>query len=181
MESLEFNKIAGAVLATGLLVLGLKNFGSELFHSETPEKPGYAIEVAATPSADGGGAAAPASEPLPVLLAKADIEKGMGTAKACLACHAFEKGGANKVGPHLWDIVGRKMGSAEGFAYSEGFKAMGDKPWDFDSLNTWLKAPKEFIKGTKMAFAGITKDQDRANVLAYLDSLSDSPKPLPKP
>ena len=180
MESLEFNKIAGAVLATGLLVLGLKNFGSELFHVETPEKQGYAIEVATTTPTD-GAVAAPASVPLPILLAKADVEKGMGTAKACLACHAFEKGGANKVGPHLWDVVGRKMGSAEGFAYSEGFKAMGDKPWDLEALNTWLKAPKEFVKGTKMAFAGITKDQDRANVIAYLNSLSDAPKPLPKP
>ncbi len=179
MESFEFNKIAGAVLATGLLVLGLKNFGSELFHAETPEKPGFIIEVAQ--AATTGGGAEVKAEPLPVLLAKADIDKGMGTAKACLACHAFEKGGANKVGPHLWDIVGRKMGAAEGFAYSEGFKAMGDKAWDLESLNTWLKAPKEFIKGTKMAYAGITKDQDRANVLAYLNTLADAPKPLPAP
>lgn len=184
MESLEFNKIAGAVLATGLLVLGLKNFGSEVFHAEAPEKPGFIIEVAqaaATGGTSAAGGAEVKSEALPVLLAKADVEKGMGTAKACLSCHAFEKGGANKVGPHLWDIVGRKMGAAEGFAYSEGFKAMGDKAWDLDSLNAWLKAPKEFIKGTKMAYAGITKDQDRANVLAYLNTLADAPKPLPAP
>ena len=179
MESFEFNKIAGAVLATGLLVLGLKNFGTELFHAETPEKPGYVIEVASATQGDGG--AAPVAVPLPVLLAKADPDKGMAAAKACAACHDFTKGGPTKVGPNLWDIVGRKMGTAPGFAYSESFKAMGNNPWDFDSLNKWLYAPKEFIPGTKMAFGGIHNDQDRANVLAYLDSLSDSPQPLPKP
>ena len=179
MESLEFNKVAGAILATGLLVLGLKNFGTELFKTEAPEKPGFAVEVAQAATTAGAGDVK--AEALPVLLAKADVEKGMGVAKACLSCHSLEKGGANKVGPHLWDVVGRKMGSAEGFAYSEGFKAMGDKAWDLESLNLWLKAPKEFIKGTKMAYAGITKDQDRANVLAYLNTLSDAPKELPKP
>lgn len=179
MSSLEFNKIAGAVLATGLLVLGLKNFGSELFKTEAPEKPGYAIEVAQVATTD--AAAAVKAEPLPVLLAKADIGKGMAGAKACAACHNFEKGGANKVGPALWNVVGRKMGSADGFTYSDGFKAMGDKPWEFDALDAWLKAPKEYIPGTKMAFGGIRNDQDRANVIAYLDSLSDAPQPLPKP
>ena len=178
MKSLEFNKIAGAVLATGLLVLGLKNFGSELFKTEAPEKPGYAIEVAQVATTD--AAAAVKAEPLPVLLAKADIGKGMAGAKACAACHNFEKGGANKVGPALWNVVGRKMGSADGFTYSDGFKAMGDKPWEFDALDAWLKAPKEYIPGTKMAFGGIRNDQDRANVIAYLDSLSDAPQPLPK-
>lgn len=179
MESFEFNKIAGAVLATGLLVLGLKNIGAELFHAESPEKPGYAIEVSATTPT--GGGAAPVAVPLPVLLAKADKEKGLAAVKACAACHDFTKGGPNKVGPNLWDIVGRKMGTAPGFAYSDSFKAMGDKPWDFEALNKWLNAPKEFIPGTKMAFGGLHKDEDRADVLAYLDSLSDSPKPLPKP
>ena len=179
MKSLEFNKIAGEVLATGLLVLGLKNFGSELFKTEAPEKPGYAIEVAQAATTD--AAAAVKAEPLPVLLAKADIGKGMAGAKACVACHNFEKGGANKVGPALWNVVGRKMGSADGFTYSDGFKAMGDKPWEFDALDAWLKAPKEYIPGTKMAFGGIRNDQDRANVIAYLDSLSDAPQPLPKP
>jgi cytochrome c len=178
MSSLEFNKIAGAVLATGLLVLGLKNVGSELFKTEAPEKPGLMIAVAEAQTADAGTAAV---VPLPVLLAKADVSKGMAGSKACAACHNFEKGGANKVGPHLWDVVGRKVGSAEGFVYSDGFKAMGDKAWDLEMLDAWLKAPKEYIKGTKMAYAGIRNDQDRANMVAYLNSLSDAPKPLPQP
>jgi cytochrome c len=181
MESFEFNKIAGAVLATGLLVLGLKNLGGEVFRTEAPEKPGMIIEVSDAQATDGAAAPAAAAVPIAVLLAKADPAKGMATAKACAACHNFEKGGANKIGPALWDVVERPMGSAPGFAYSEGFKAMGNKPWDYEALNTWLMAPKEFIKGTKMSFAGIHKDEDRANVIAYLASLSDSPKPFPKP
>jgi cytochrome c len=185
MDSLEFNKMAGAVLGTALLVLGLKTFGGEIFRTEAPEKPGMNIEVAeATPAAaagaDSGGAATPALS-LGTLLAKADAAKGQATAKACGACHVFDKGGANKVGPHLWDIVQRPIGSAENFAYSEGFKAMNGKVWGYDELNAWLKAPKEYIKGTKMAYAGISKDQDRANLIAYLASLSDSPKPFPAP
>ncbi|MDE2445320.1 MAG: cytochrome c family protein [Alphaproteobacteria bacterium] len=180
MESFEFNKIAGAVLATALLVLGLKNFGSELFRAETPEKPGFAIQVAEVGKTAGDGAA-PAAVPLPVLLAKADKDKGMASAKACAACHDFTKGGPNKVGPALYGVVGRKIGSEAGFAYSDGFKAMADKPWNFDELDAWLKAPKEYIKGTKMAFAGISNAQDRANVILYLNSLADTPVPLPKP
>jgi cytochrome c len=178
MESFEFNKIAGAVLATGLLVLGLKNFGSELFKTEAPEKPGFAIAVAETQPADGGAAAA---APLPVLLAKADVGKGTAGAKACAACHSFEKGGANKVGPALWNIIGRKKGSVEGYAYSDAFKALGDAPWDFETMSKWLAAPKAMVPGTKMAFGGIRNDQTRADVIAYLNSLSDAPQPLPKP
>jgi cytochrome c len=179
MESLEFNKVAGAFLATGLLVLGLENLGSEVFHTEAPEKPGFIIEVAETPAAGAGTSAA--AVPIATLLVKADPAKGAAAAKACAACHSFDKGGANKVGPHLWDIVERPMGAAEGFAYSEPFKAMGSKPWGYEELDAWLKAPKEFIKGTKMSFAGIKSDEKRADLIAYLASLSDAPKPFPKP
>ena len=181
MDSFEFNKIAGAILGTGLLVLGLQNLSSGLFHSEKPEKPGYAIAIADPAAAGAKPAEAAAAVPIATLLAKADAAQGANTAKACQACHAFEKGGANKVGPHLWDVVGRPMGSVADFSYSESFKAMGGKPWDYEALNTWLYAPKEYIKGTKMAYAGIKKDTDRANVIAYLASLSDAPKPLPAP
>jgi cytochrome c len=180
MESLEFNKIAGAVLATGLLVLGLKNLSAEVFHTEAPEKPGFVIAAAEAPAATDDGKPA-VVVPIAQLLAKADPAKGMGVAKACQACHSFDKGGANKVGPALWDVVERPMGEAAGFAYSDGFKAMGNKPWDFDALNAWLIAPKEYIKGTKMGFSGIKNDESRANLIAYLASLSDAPKPFPKP
>ena len=181
MVHIERNKIFGAVLGTGLLVFALKIVGGGLFHDEKPEKAGFAIAGATVQNADTKPAADAPVVSLAVLLTKADKDKGMGTAKACLACHSVDKAGANKVGPHLWDVVGRPMGTAEGFAYSEGFKAMGGKNWGYDELNTWLTAPKEFIHGTKMAYAGISKAEDRANVLAYLATLSDSPKPFPKP
>jgi cytochrome c len=151
-----------------------------MFHGEEPAKPGYIIAVAET-TADGKPAEAAAVVPLGILLAKADKDKGMAKAKACMACHDFSKGGPNKVGPNLWDVVGRPMGAAPGFAYSAGFKAMGGKNWGYDELNTWLLAPKEYIKGTNMSYSGIHKDEERANVLAYLASLSDAPKPFPKP
>ncbi len=181
MVHIERNKIIGAILGTGLLVFALKIVDDGLFHEEKPEKAGFAIAVTTAPTGDAKPAADAPVVPLGVLLAKADKDKGMATAKACLACHSVDKGGANKVGPHLWDVVGRPMGTAEGFTYSEGFKAMGGKNWGYDELNTWLTAPKEYIHGTKMAYAGISKAEDRANVLAYLASLSDSPKPFPKP
>jgi cytochrome c len=181
MDSFEFNKIAGAVLGTALLVLGLKNFGGELFHTEAPEKPGMVIAVEDAAPADTGGGAVVAALSIGTLLAKADVTKGAGVAKACAACHSVDKGGANKVGPALWDVVGRPIGASAGFAYSEGFKAMAGKNWTYEDLNAWLKAPKEFVKGTKMSYAGVKKDQDRADLIAYLASLSDAPKPFPAP
>jgi cytochrome c len=182
MDSFEFNKIAGAVLGTLLLVLGLKNLSGVVFHNEAPEKPGFMIAAA---EADTGGAkpadAAPAV-PIATLLASADVAKGQATAKACAACHDFTKGGPNKVGPNLWDIVERPVGSEAGFAYSDALKTtMHDKTWTYDALNTWLLSPSADVKGTKMSFAGVKKDQDRANVIAYLATLSDSPKPFPAP
>ena len=182
MDSFEWNKIAGAVLGTGLLVFGLKLVGGGIFGGEAPAKPGFAIAVAEAQTTEVKPAegTAPAAS-LGVLLAKADKSNGESKAKACLACHVFEKGGAAKVGPALYDVVGRKIASAEGFAYSEELKGMNSKAWDYAALNNWIRNPKEMAKGTKMAFAGIANDQARADVLAYLGSLSDSPKPFPAP
>ena len=182
MDSFEWNKIIGAVLGTGLLVFALKLIGGGLFASEAPEKPGFAIAAAEAPAADGKGAAAagPAAS-LGTLLAKADKDKGAATAKACQACHDFTKGGPAKVGPNLYDVVGRGIGTAAPFVYSEGFKTMAGKNWTYEELDKWLTKPSDDIKGTKMAFGGLSKAEDRANVLAYLGSLSDSPKPFPAP
>lgn len=181
MDSFEWNKIAGAVLGTGLLVFGLKIVGGGLFSGEAPAKPGYMIATTEAQSADAKPADAGPAVSIGTLLAKADKANGEAKAKACLACHDFTKGGGNKVGPALYDIVGRKSGAAEGFAYSDSFKAMNGKPWDYEALNSWIKNPKEMAAGTKMAFGGIANDQARADVLAYLGSLSDAPKPFPAP
>ena len=180
MDSFEFNKIAGAVLGTALLVLGIKNFGGELFHTEAPEKPGMIIEVAEAATPTEGGTPEVALS-IGALLAKADVAKGADAAKACGACHDFTKGGPNKVGPNLWDIVEKPIGAIPAFAYSDGIKAMAGKNWTYADMDAWLKAPKEFVKGTKMSYAGVKKDQTRADLIAYLASLSDAPKPFPAP
>jgi cytochrome c len=181
MDSFEFNKIAGAVLGTLLLVLGLKNLSGVVFHSEAPEKPGFMIAAAEADTGEAKPADAGPAASIGTLLASADKAKGEATAKACAACHDFTKGGPNKVGPNLWDVVERPIASEAGFAYSEALKAHTDKTWTYDALNTWLLSPSADFKGTKMSFSGLKKDTDRANVIAYLASLSDSPKPFPAP
>lgn len=180
MNSWQFNKIAGAVLGTGLLVLGLQNLSAAVFHADRPseEKPGFKIEVAENAEAATGGEAA-AAVPIAMLLAKADPKKGAELSKACLACHNVEKGGPNKTGPNLWDVVERDMGKHEGFAYSPGLLAMAGQKWSFENLDKFITAPKEFVKGTKMGYGGLKNDAKRADLLAYLQTLSDAPKPFP--
>lgn len=182
MDSFEFNKIAGAVLATALVVFGLKELSGIVYHTSAPEKPGFLIEVAeagATPDAT-TAAAAPAVS-IGTLLATADATKGATVAKACMACHDLTKGGPNKVGPNLWDVVERPIGAHEGFTYSEGFKAHVGEKWTYENLNEFITNPKIKMVGTKMGFAGLKKDATRADLIAYLATLSDSPKPFPAP
>jgi cytochrome c len=183
MDSWTFNKIAGAVLGTALMVMGLDSLSAGIYHPERPpaDKQGFAIEVAEAEAAPAeGGAAAPAVS-LGTLLASADATKGAEVAKACQACHNFDKGGANKTGPDLWDVVERPIASHEGFSYSEALTADKGKPWSYDHLSTFLKGPKKLYPGTKMAFGGIANDKKRADLIAYLASLSDAPKPFPAP
>ena len=181
MDSFEFNKIAGAVLATALVVFGLKELSAAVYHSETPEKPGYAIEVTETGAAGETQVAAGPAVSIGALLAAADPAKGAAGAKACAACHDFTKGGPNKTGPNLWDVVDRAMGAHGGFSYSPGMTSHSAEKWTYEALDSFLKDPKALVKGTKMAFAGVKKDQARADIIAYLASLSDAPKPFPAP
>lgn len=179
MDSFEFNKIAGAVLGTLVFVLGM-NFVSELiFHTEPPETPGYVIEVADAAT----GEAATEAEPeisIAALVGGGDAGKGESVAKKCVACHSFEQGGANKVGPNLWDVVGRKPASVAGFNYSAALKAFAEEHnWDFAQLSGFLENPKAHVPGTSMGFAGVKKADQRGDLLAYLRSLSDSPAPVP--
>jgi len=177
MDSFEVNKILGAVLFTCLVLLALNITAGALFTPEPPKKPGYEIAVQEEPA--GAPAAAPAAEePIEQALANADPKRGQQTAKVCQTCHTFEKGGPNKIGPNQWGVVGRKKGSEAGFAYSDAIKSKGGE-WTVDDLNKFLTSPRTYAPGTKMSFAGLPRVNQRADVIAYLNTLSDSPQPLP--
>lgn len=169
---LQLNKIFGAVLATGLVVMGVGIFSQNLFHTEAPKKMGYAIEVAE--SGEGGGAAA-AADVLPdwgTVLATADLAAGEAVFKKCASCHSVAQGGGHMTGPNLWGVMGRAPGSAAGFGYSDAMKAhAADAPvWGYDAMYAFLGAPAKVVKGTKMSFAGVKKSEDRVNLIAYLRS-----------
>jgi len=178
MNSFELNKILGAILGTCLGVLALNIIAGGLFAASPPAKPGIEIAVAEhhEETAKPGGAAP--EEPIEKLLASATVERGEQVAKPCATCHTFTKGGATKIGPNLWGVLNRPKGSEQGFAYSEGMKSKGGN-WTVDDLSAFLANPRVYVPGTKMSFAGLPKASDRANVIAYLNSLSDNPAPLP--
>jgi cytochrome c len=180
MDSFEFNKIAAAILVTILLVIGVKEISDIIFHIEKPKQSAYKIagvEVKAEANSETPKKEEAQLNPITPLLASASIDEGANVFKKCAACHVVEKGGANKIGPGLWNIVNNKSAAHEGFKYSTALQAYG-KNWTFEELNQFLYKPTQYIKGSKMAFAGLNKESDRANVIAFLNSKSDSPAPL---
>jgi cytochrome c len=176
MSDLQFNKIAGAVLATGLTIVTLGVVSEEIFRSDVAEKPGYAIAVAEVAEE---GAAAEAPPDWGTVLPAANVATGASVAKKCVSCHVFEKGGANGTGPALWGVLGRDAGAVPGFAYSPNMVA--HPAWDYENMDAFLKAPQRYIEGTKMSFVGLKKQEDRIAVIAYMRSMSDTPQPIPAP
>jgi cytochrome c len=181
MNSFELNKILGALLGTCLVLVAMHIAAGEIFTPEKPAKPGYEIAVKEEQPAGGAAsAAAPAAVPIETLLASASADRGADVARQCQACHNFQQGAGPKIGPDLYNIVGRKIASVQGFNYSAALKSKNGN-WDFQALNSWLSKPSSFAPGTAMTFAGISNDKQRADVIAYLDTLSPNPVPLPKP
>ena len=178
MDSFELNKILGAILGTCLILLVTSFTAGALFAPKMPEKPGFEIAVKEEAPAGGKEAAPAPSEPIEKLLQTASVEKGAAAAKKWAACHTFEKGGPNRVGPNLFGVLGDKKGEGRGFNFSAAMKAKGGE-WTYDDLNKFIDNPKGFVPGTAMGFAGIQKDSERADVIAYLRTLADSPVPLP--
>ena len=178
MDSDNLNKILMAVLSTCLVLVAVNIAAGAIFTPKVPAKPGYEIAIKETPAQQQGGAPA-APQPIEVLLQTSSAERGQSAAKICQACHTFAKGDKNGVGPNLFGIVGDHKGEGRGgFNFSAAMKAKGGE-WSIDDLNQFIANPKGFIPGTAMGFAGIQKDSQRADVIAYLNSLSDNPKPLP--
>ena len=170
----RFNTIAGWVLFAGIVALGGSIVAGETFHEERPEQMGYPIEGVAV-EGEGG---AEAEKPIAFYLASADPAAGEQVFKKCTACHNADKGGANALGPNLYGMLGEPVGKGHGFAFSPALAGVGGT-WNWDNLSAWLSSPKKFAPGTKMTFAGLSNPQDRANVIAFLNSRSDAPLPLP--
>jgi len=180
MDSFELNKILGALLGTCLVLLAFHIASGAIFEPQKPAKPGYVIEVKQEqPTKEGGGAAAPAHVPIENLLASASVERGTQVAKQCELCHNLGKGQGTKIGPDLYGVIGRKVAAESGFNYSAPLKAKGGT-WTFEAMDKWLLNPRADVPGTLMTFAGIPNDKQRADVIAYLNSNSDKPEPLPK-
>jgi cytochrome c len=180
MNSFEINKILGAVLGTCLVLLIVHIASGALFSPPVAAKPGYEVAVKEEQPAKTGGEAAAAAQPIENLLASASVEHGAQVAKQCQVCHNLQEGQGPKIGPDLYGVVGRQVASKTNFHYTDALKAKGGT-WTFDALNKWLDDPRADVPGTAMTFAGIKNEKQRADVIAYLNTLSKNPEPLTKP
>ena len=179
MDSFEINKIIAAVLLIALLVIGIGKISDIAFHVDKPEKSAYEVDIQeSTQVASSTAKKIEEKVDIPALLALGDVSHGEKVFKKCSACHLVNKGGENKIGPALYGVIGRKVASKQDYKYSKAMAAY-DKNWTFEEMNGYLKKPQSYIKGTKMAFAGLRKEKDRASVILYLNQNSDNPLPLP--
>ena len=179
MDSFELNKIIAAVLMVALLIIGIGKISKIIFHVEKPKTPGYVVEIQETAEVS-TVSAEPIEDKVDIaaLMTLGDVASGEKIFKKCAACHSIVKGGKNNIGPALYNVVGRQSGSIADYKYSKALLTHG-KAWSFEELNGYLLKPAKWIKGTKMAFAGLRKEKDRASVIKYLNQSSDNPLPLP--
>ena len=180
MDSFEINKIVAAILLVALLIIGIGKLSDIIFYVEKPKTPGYSVKVeqAVTVSSESSKDTNEKTIDVAALMAMGDIAIGEKVFKKCAACHSIVKGGKNNIGPALYNVVGRKVGAVNDYKYSKALSNYG-KEWTFEELNGYLLKPAKWIKGTKMAFAGLRKEKDRASVILYLNKNSDNPLPLP--
>ena len=179
MDSFELNKIIAAVLMVALLIIGIGKISDIIFHVEKPKTPGYAVDVEQVITASTKKLETVDEKiDIAALMAMGDLAIGEKVFKKCAACHSIVKGGKNNIGPALYNVVGRKIGVVNDYKYSKALSSYG-KEWTFEELNGYLIKPAKWIKGTKMAFAGLRKEKDRASVILYLNQSSDNPLPLP--
>ena len=174
MDGFEINKIIAAVLATVLIVFSINKFADILFHADKPQKSAYKVEEVEATLASSGESKIEIKE----LLAMGDVEHGKKVFKKCSSCHMITSGGKNMIGPNLWGIIGKESGSASEYSYSKAMAAFGKK-WNFEEINGFLIKPSAYVKGTKMAFAGLKNEKDRASVILFMNSKSNSPLPTP--
>ena len=179
MDSFELNKIIASILLVALLVIGLGKFADSVFHVKQPKNPGYQVEIE-NQSTSLVTQVSEVEEKIDIvaIMALGDVAAGEKIFKKCAACHSIEKGGANKIGPALYGVVGSKVGHVSDYKYSKALATYG-KQWSFEELNGFLTKPASYLKGTKMSYAGLRKETDRASVIKYLNQNSDNPIPLP--
>jgi|TARA_B110000003_G_scaffold146463_1_gene147446 cytochrome c len=179
MDSFEINKIIAAVLLVALLIIGIGKISNLIFYVEKPKTPGFAVEVDQVVTATGSSSVVTDEKiDIAVLMAMGDVVSGEKIFKKCAACHSIAKGGKNKIGPALYNVVGRKVGGVNDYKYSKALAGY-EKSWTFEELNGFLLKPAKWIKGTKMAYAGLRKEKDRASIIKYLNQNTDNPQPLP--
>ncbi|XBQ16501.1 MAG: cytochrome c family protein [Oceanicaulis sp.] len=185
MGDLFFNKVAGAVIAIFLIVMGLITLAETIYHVESPETPAYPIDLAALEGASAASAEEEEEAPVDfgVLLAGADVSAGERVARRCASCHTFEEGGADGTGPHLWGVMGRDVASVSGFGYSQAMTeyAEGGTEWGFQNMYDYLENPRRYLPGTAMSFAGLRDQEERINIIAYMRTLSGDPIAIPEP
>ena len=179
MNSFELNKIIAAILMVALLVIGLNKIADGVFHVEKPKKPGYKVEIETKLTSTSSETTNTIKKiDIAAIMANGDANSGKKIFKKCAACHSVVKDGGNKIGPALYNVVGRTVGGVSDYKYSKAL-ATYDKKWTFEELNGFLTKPSTYLKGTKMSYAGLRKETDRASVIMYLNQNSDTPKQLP--